>query len=557
MQVIVANGELYTKLPVATALTTRTVPTGVTLKTPRPCATKLRRAGFINGRYSPAVVYRDDLDVFYKAGVAPPTAGPTLANGGVGKLTGQSIAFYTWIQKDVSGNIITESGASPPAGDGYALVHNKQTRVWTTPTTAPDARVTHKGLYVSWNGADPRHVMDLELATASVTEDMSALEFGRVMEEGGDIVPYGVYCETFQQRVFAAGIIEFPDRIYFSNFGDAESWNLDNYLKTTSGKAVTGIKRLGETLVIFTHTTTDIIVGNSPDTFTIIPRDPTIGCISHHGIVNMFNRLWFPSSDGIRTYDGSFRYLMENLRDYWHDEYEADPTAYESSFAEVDFDTHSYLLTLNKASTFRYVGYYLPFEPAVGGGEGNPWWFIDTRVRKDTAMGRLTYAAGSMRTRLITGSADGYLRRENVVTNVDDDGDVGQKEVLIQPKHLLMNDPSGDPESGKQLVKLHSYIESEDTGWTIEARGGDESAENTLNPEWYETVAASAESYLQNGVSRTAVAKVVHNHDEVEKVTGRGFTLKYRATSPKNFKWRGFGGVYSSTGPGDFRGNAT
>ena len=373
MQVIVAAGLLYTKLPSATALTARSVPAGVTLQGPRPCATQLRRAGFINGRFNPGLVYRDDLDVFYKAGIAPPTAAPGLATGGVGKLTGQSIAFYTWIHKDVSGNIISESGASPASNDAFPVTHNRQKRVWTLPGSAPDARVTHKGLYVMWNGALARHVQDVTIATTSLTEDMANLKFGRALEEGGDVVPYGVYCETFKQRIWAAGILAFPDRIYFSNFGDGESWNLEHYLKTTNGKAVTGIKRLGETLVVFTSTSTDIIVGNSPDTFTIIPRDPTIGCISHHGIFNIFNRLWFPSQDGVRTYDGSFRFLMENLRDYWHDEYEADPLAYEGSFGEVDLDTHSYLLTLRQGHHVQ-IRWILPALRAIG------WWWGDIPV---------------------------------------------------------------------------------------------------------------------------------------------------------------------------------
>lgn len=557
MQVVIANGLLYTKQPADLTLTSRALPSGVSILSPRPCGTQLRRAGFMNGRTSPAMIYRDDLDVFYKATIDPPVSAPGLATTGepAGLLTGQSIGYMTWIQKSGS-TIVTESGPSPASNAGFATVHNKGQRLWTLPTVAPNARTTHKGLYVRWNGAQARHVADIPLATGSYTEQMSALEFGRLMELDGGAPPYAVYCATHVQRVWVAGIPAFPDRIYFSNFGDAESFGPDNYLQTTSGKAVTGIVKLGEVLVVFTHMTTDIIVGTKPDNFVILPKDPTIGCISHHSIRNIFNRIWFASQDGVRTYDGSFRYLMSNLRDYWYEEYKANPSYYENSFAEVDFDTHSYLLTLDKPSpTIRYVGYYLPFEPAVGGGEGQPWWFLDTRNRRDTAMARVAYAGSTTRTKLVTGSSDGYIREENVYTNADDDGDLGLKPIIIQPKHLFMNDPAGGSESGKQLITLHSYVQAEETTWSLNVHVGDESiADTPTSPSvWSRTIPGSFLSETIGGVLKTYVAKTIHIHDEVEKISGRGFTFRYQALSPKNFFWRGLGGTFSMTGPGDYR----
>lgn len=546
MQIVVAGGVLYTKLPEATVLTSRTTPAGVTLKAPRPCFTQLRRATIINGRYSPAVTYRDDLDTFYKTGLTTPTVGPILNNTGAsaGKLTGQSIGYYTWVQ--MAGTVrIAESGPSAASGEGVPLTSTKAKRLWTLPTTAPDARVTHKAIYVSWNGAAPRHVQDVALATASVTEDTPALNLGRLMEEDGTIPPYGVFNETNHQRVWYAGIPEHPDRIYFSNFGDAEAVGEDNYLLTTSGQAVTGIKKLGETTVVFTANTTDVIYGNTPSTFAILPRDPTIGCISHHGIINMFNRLWFPSQDGMRTYNGGFTYVMESLRDFWRDDYKANPSAYENCFAGVDFDFHCYLLTLDKATTFRYAGYYLPYEPAVGGGENQPWWFIDKRSRKDTAMGRLTYITGTARTKLITGSGDGFLREEGVMTNRDDDGDVLLKALIIQPKHYMFNDPGGFGDGGKNLVKLHSYVESEETPWALKVYGGDESAINSMAEQWGKTVPASLKTEDDAGVTKTYTAVTVHNHNGVEKASGRGFTFVYTASEPKNFYWRGLGGTWT------------
>lgn len=538
MQIIVANGTLYTKTPGTASMTTRSLPSGVTLKTPRPCHVRLRRASYINGRFSPDLVYRDDLDAFYKTGFTTPTVAPTLATGGAGQLTGKVIIYYTWIHKDGLGNVIAESGPSAPSGE-LSLANQQWTG--TLPTSAPEARTTHKRVYASWNGADPRFIADVLLATATLTSNLRPLEWGAVMETAGGPIPYCVLNEMFRQRVWRAGDADHPDRIYWSGFANGESVGPNAYLLTTSGEAVTGLKRLGETLVVFTINTIDIIVGKTPKTFEILPKYTNVGCISHHSIVNIHDRLWFASQSGLCVYDGSLKYLMDNLRQYWKDDYAADPDAYENSFAEVDFDEMCYLLTLDKSTTFRYVGYYLPFEPQVGGGEGQPWWFFDRETRKTTAMGRLTYSATSARTKLYVGADDGYIREMNVVTDADDDGDVYQKALTIQTKHYLFQDPGGDAESGKQLINLWSYVEAENNGWRLQIKGGDESAENKTVSVWKDDKAASLK--VESG--QQWVAQTVHVHDGVEENVGRGFTFVYTATAPVGMKWRGVGGSWT------------
>jgi hypothetical protein len=259
--------------------------------------------------------------------------------------------------------------------------------------------------------------------------------------------------------------------------------------------------------------------------------------------VNIHDRLWFASQAGVYVYDGNFKYVTQDLRTFWKTDYSTNVPQYESCFAADDRPEYCYILSIPKDTyTLRWVAYYLPFEPSVGGGEGQPWWFFDRRTRVDKSLGLLTY--GDRRFRLYNGSDDGYLRQEDVDSDSSDDSDTYQKAMTIQTKHYLMDEPGGDVEEGKELVRFWSYTESETSPWRVEIYGGDESAENVAQANvWGEDVAASAKT----AGTLSWVAQTVHVHIP-SKTVGRGFTWKYTATAPVGLTWRGLGG-YFTLGP--------
>lgn len=549
MQIFTADdGTLYTKTPAGTTFSARTVPTGCTPQTNVPSFAKFRRTTVIAGRYDRMVTYRDDLDTFYPIGITPPSVKPTLAVvAGTGTIDGDIIGYYTFVQKS-GGIVICESAPSPPS-DTVTADRDGQIN-WTAIAATAETRVTHVRLYRSDGGLDARQLAEFAIGTTAYTDTSAFLSLGQVMVDSGGVPPYTAYNRTYKGRVYYAGDPDHPDYIWFSNAEDPENVDAESFFRTASGEAVTGLGTQGDTLLIFTANTADQFRELGTDDFAKRQASTSIGCINHRSIVQIHDRIWFASQAGIYVYDGSFRYVTADLKTFWKDEYAAHRTEYEACFAADDRPENCYILSIPFSDhTFRWVAYYLPFEPEVGGGDSQPWWFFDYRTRVDKALGLLTY--GSIRYRLYVGSDDGYLRQEDVDSNANDDGDTYAKALTLQTKLYLMDDPGGDSEEGKKLIRLWSYVEGENNAWTVKAYGGDESAGDQLTYNWKDDVAAS----LLNTGGHIYVAKTVHPHIP-EQVTGRGFQFVYTATSPLGWIWRGLGGLWEAIGAA-FRGRAT
>jgi len=278
---------------------------------------------------------------------------------------------------------------------------------------------------------------------------------------------------------------------------------------------------------------------------------PSIGCISHFAIVNIHNRLWFPSEDGVYTYDGSFKFQMEDLKTLWKDDFKIHKGEYLKAIAVDDREMQVYKLLIPRNQlplSLYYVGAYTDLEPETGGGAGQPYWTIDQRNRRDSTIG---LASDGNSNEVITGNCDGWLRRENVDGDGDDDGDTLGKHLTIRHGHNLMGDPMGDEEEGKTFPKLHTSVESEATAWTLYALGGDEQAYLQVRPDnttyfWKDSVSESYFSQTIDNVLYTYIPKTIHWHYP-ERVSGRGITVEIQANAPIRMKYRGYGGVW---GPG-------
>jgi len=380
-----------------------------------------------------------------------------------------------------------------------------------------------------------RYVTELTLGTTTFVDTVATLALGAQLDFASGVVPYTLYNCTYKKRIYYAGDPTNPERIWYSEQERPELVDTLNFFVTTSGEAVTGLGTLGDTLAIFTVNTTDILQEHATDDFSIRNVSPSVGCISHWSIVNIHDRLWFASQSGIYVYDGNFKYVSHDLRTFWKTEYESFTDAYEACFAADDKPEYCYILSVPKSDhTLRWVGYYLPFEPGVGGGEPQPWWYFDRRTRVDKALGLLTY--GDWRYRLYCGSDDGFLRQEDVDANSDDDADSYGKLLTIQTKHYLMDEPGGDIEDGKTLVRFWSYTEAENVTWTVNVFAGDESVEGVNTTSWLESTGPSFRSGW--------AAQTVHLHIP-DQASGRGFTFLYMASNALNVKWRGLGGNWT------------
>lgn len=139
---------------------------------------------------------------------------------------------------------------------------------------------------------------------------------------------------------------------------------------------------------------------------------------------------------------------------------------------------------------------------------------------------------------------------------------------LIVPAHYLFSEPGGDRshDEGKKLVRMWSYVVSEDSSWIVRVWPGDEFSyvpDGSLN-QVLEAAPAGFANYVVPGVLDSVAAsrdeaqlaynnilrlvrkqpRTVHSHDTSGVPnSGRGFTFEYIMIDPVNALFFGLGGV--------------
>lgn len=539
-----------------TVHTQLTLPSGVQRIGRQPDFINYQKLTYMVGQFSPGLVFDPTNFKLYQLGIPPPGTAPTIAAASAiatGVTAADVVGYVTFAIKAPDGKILMESNPSPESNE---IDLSGQAVTWTVlPTVCfnPDVNVVR--LWRSVAGSLPRLAAERPLGTTTATEEVPTLALGSplpntdgVLNNAHGVPPYSRFIESYHERGWYAGDPNFPDRIYFSEVGKPWAVGPLSFLQTRDGENVTGLKKLRDQLVVFTKRATYVIQGWTSTDFVQTKVSPNIGCISHHSIVNIDNRLWFASEEGIYIYDGSgFYYQMEELRDHWRDEYinSTFTEAYEQSVGADDRYWRVYKLLIPKPPAsdtllgFYYVGHY-GLGPQVE-------WSFDQRTRRD----RSQLGVGTIY--FFTGSEDGFVRRDNQTTDLDDDGDTDARSILIRSSVVLFDKPGGDDEEGgKTFHKIYTYVESEHTTWQARIQAGDEEVYAAFTPDntlyfWKDDVDASLlEVDDINGFDYTYVAKSVHVHNP-ELVSGRGLMIEIAATSPDRLKYRGFGGYF---GPG-------
>lgn len=527
----------------------------------RPCIVDFRGDYYIVGAYTRPVYRSVVTKLFYPVGIVPPffAVEGSLTGSGTG-VNGLALGYITFLQK-VGDRVLQESNPSNVVDFGTMA---GEFRLWENiQNEGQESHVTHVRGYVSMDGADYRMAWE---APFGITTMQEAVATTRLSHNGPDfdhnIPPSGLqYAHPFAGRMFYANNSKYPYRIWFSKAGSPQYVPTDHFRDTFAREPVTGIWRGRNELIVFCQRNSYLIrqFGLGENDFVLERLDSNVGCISHFGIQEIHNRLWFPGEDGIWIYDGAFHYLMPDLRKLWQTDYASDRDAFRAGFGAQDRINKVYVFFTNRSArpewentgidpgTVRYVGYYANFEPSMLGQERYPDWSLDFLHRFDSA------ALYTIDGEMLIASCDGIVRKQDE-TNGDDDGDIIGKELIIRTGHRLMYDPGGDIQSGKTLKQLWSHVESEQTAWELRCLGGDADAWRQLAPDnvrafWKDDVAASA---LTQGITvggSTYVynycAQSVHFHLP-EKVSGRGFTFELRGTQPIGFKYRGFGGFWSA-----------
>ena len=527
-----------------------------------PCFVNFRGDVYVIGAFS-RVLYRPKQDRrFLPAGIIGARRKLSVIEAaGSGGSEGRALAFVTLLHKEGAlelaesdrSNVVDVGSVT---GGGFT---------WSNlPTENEEFRVTHIRGYRSMDGDEYRMAWESPYGIASFTENLLTNARTILAPDWKDngIPPKGLHYGTdWAGRVFYARTAEHPYRLWWSAPGAPQNVKDTAYVDTWDRSTITAIHKARNELIVFTQRNAYLVRQfgqESLEDFVLSKLDSNVGCISHFGAVEIHNRLWFPSEDGIWIYDGAFHYVMRDMRPYWVDDYTANKNIFQAGHAYDDRNDKTYVFVAGRnppqllegeflCGTVAYVGTYEMFEPSIGGDRPQPDWTIDAYGRRNSSA---VYDADG---NVLIGSCDGIIRKADP-TDGDDDGDSLLKAMVIRHGLNLLNEPGDDLESGKQLDEFWCYVESELNGWTLYLMGGDEHAWRQTRPDnvwqfWKVDVPASQKIYASTiaNVTKTlqATPKTVHYFGKPVKVSGRGYLTEIRATSPVGLKYRGHGGSFS------------
>jgi hypothetical protein len=128
------------------------------------------------------------------------------------------------------------------------------------------------------------------------------------------------YIKKFQNYCFLANVklagIRYPSRVYWSEFQNFNIWNDAEYIDISKddGQEITGIKELGDRLVVYKNNSIYVIVftGDVDIPFIVQRTNSAMGTVSHRSIQANENGHIFATYDGIAFFDGYNSYKVSD-----------------------------------------------------------------------------------------------------------------------------------------------------------------------------------------------------------------------------------------------------
>lgn len=520
-------------------------PSGVGAFDRRACQIEMKKRRVYAGAYTKILTYTE-WNELVTAGITAPATAPVLATTPGGALTGSQIGYVSFRHK-VGSTIVQESNLS--SGSSTIAFTGTQQRAWSSIPTAADARVTHVVLWVSIDGALPREIEELALGTTSRTENTAAGALGDTppINSAGELTnsrgvpPYTRFCLIYNSRAWYFGDPEFPWRLWYSELDEIESVGALNYLDLKGRETIIAGAELGDSLGMFGQARIYLLQGFDAEDFTLTKVDATVGCINHFAIVNINGITCWPAELGWYAWYGAPRYMMKGLmRSEWRRLYKANPAAFEGNTTGggqvVDDRANSvfkFLTQYAAAPRSRYwICTYYDVDPTTSGG-GTWEWTFDYRNRLDTAVGVLA-ADGTARGELYTGSCDGYVRQENVLTDADDDGDTYAKTMILETGALAPAHQKGTYVEGYEYTWVDVMLMAENNDWTLEGKAGDDSAYLIGTAPFSRAMKASAKTVA----GRPLIPRTSHR-ERVSNLAGKTVSYTFTISSPLDVEYRG------------------
>lgn len=546
--------------PPATTYTEITLPGGLNITGRRPCFME-----YIDGYLLITNFWKEVLVVYdngagtttcWVAGLnAPSSAGVTVTAGGAGSLTAAVVdAYLTVAHETASGQKLAESN---PTANLIAATLNivNGTVVFGGMGGIADARANKLYGYLGVEGGIARRVFNVAIGTASVTVNLSvaAIEELTALPNNGISIRTQArtpprttsrYLYLYHRRAWYGRDDTYPYRVWYSEIDEPESVDPDSYFEDEGKQSIQGLGEQGGALQVMCRRAQNSLTGwssgrdGAPADMSFRRVHPSIGTINHHSLVNINGKLFYEAEDGLRIWDGSTRLLGKKARGA--ERFAAHSSQFYQGIALNDSREQCYIyLLFGGSKTQKYVYYYQPGDPDVGGAEQQLPWGLDVRDRLDT----VTFSWRNSDGTIIqgSGSSDGRSFVENVLTDVDDLGDSYAKNWVIIPRHDFCDIPGGGLDTeGKRFDRVWLYMNAQTGLVGVNIWAGDErSYEAAYGPNRADVLTDPLMTRVDATYTYDSMAKAVWEYKP--DVSGRGITVGISVPSPPvDSVWYGY-----------------
>jgi hypothetical protein len=238
------------------------------------------------------------------------------------RTSADGISWSAWEPIDASGNI--------------ASIHQNYAQVLIIPSgdNGPN-NVTFGSLSLSYDGTP----MAEELATGFTpggqfyfTTMLNTLIITNMLDppkkwNGTDAVadlggtpPHAQYVAIHHNYVFMARTVANPNRLYFSEVLNFDSWPVLNFIDVSpnDGDWITGLMPYDDYLIIAKNRSIWLLMGTGPSDFEVRRIHDGVGCVAPRSLTKMAQSFVFASSEGYYMSDLSQEVLLsERLKETW------------------------------------------------------------------------------------------------------------------------------------------------------------------------------------------------------------------------------------------------
>jgi hypothetical protein len=234
--------------------------------------------------------------------------GSTIEGNDVGSNAGLGLGSYYY---DAGGSRTKSKYVVFDGAANTAKIYKLVTATWTAQqisaadiTLTTGARVHFeqaKNELYTFNGKDS--VKNLSNTT------WTALSSGTPMSGAGNI---GYHAVWHKDMLFVARTDNNPSRVYPSNLNAPETFDTSNALDfdENDGEYITGIRSLGQFLVVHKPHKIFLVAGATPTSLSIVKTLATRGAVSNKCIDNGFGLQYFVSIDGVYAFDTVSSWLI-------------------------------------------------------------------------------------------------------------------------------------------------------------------------------------------------------------------------------------------------------